>query len=187
MAAAMKTMIAMSVIVACGLAASVLAQPGMKIGYVDTEMVLQGLLEFKEVDREARTKIEVKEEEGQAKLEAIRKLEEELSVMSEEARKVRYAELNRMRQELYDFQQTAREEILERQSVDLKRIANKIKAAIEKLGREQGFTMILDVKPVLYLDATQVVDLTDKVIQMLNKAYEEEKQKLQRKAPARVQ
>lgn len=169
------------------LALHVAAQPVLKIGYVDTEVVLQGLTEFKEVDREARTKIEVKEEEGQAKLEAIRKLEEELSVLSEEARKARYAELNRMRQELYEFQQQAREEILERQSVDLKRIANKIKAAIEKIGREQRYTLILDVKPVLYLDPGQVVDLTDKVIQMLNKAYEEEKQKLQRKAPARVQ
>jgi len=187
MVAAMRTMMTIGLVLMSALAQKVQAEPAIKIGYVDTEMVLQGLLEFKEVDREARTKIEVKEEEGQAKLEAIRKLEEELSVMSEEQRKARYAEFNRMRQELYEFQQQTREEILERQSVDLKRIANKIKAAIEKLSREQGFTLVLDVKPVLYLNPAQVVDLTDKVTQMLNSAYEQERQRLQRKAPARVE
>jgi len=182
----MKTMMAAGLGLVCAAVLCATAAE-IKIGYVDTEAVLQGSLEFKEVDRDARTKIEVKEEEGQSKLEALRKLEEELSVMSEEMRKARFTEYNRMRQELMDFQQQTREEILERQSVDLKRIANKIKQAIEKISREQGYTLVLDIKPVLYLDAATVVDLTDKVTQALNGAYEQERQKLQRKTPARVQ
>jgi|GEM_PF-1010588 len=154
---------------------------------VDTELVLQGSLEFKEIDREARSKIDLKEEEGQQKLGAIRKLEEELSVMSEEQRKARLPEYNRKRQELMDFQTQSREDILERQSVDLKRIANKIRAIIEQLGRDQHLTMILDVKPILYLNAVQVTDLTERVTQLLNADYEKEKDKLQRKVPTRVQ
>jgi Skp family chaperone for outer membrane proteins len=157
------------------------------IGSVDTELVLQGALEFKEIDREARSKIDLKEEEGQQKLGAIRKLEEELSVMSEEQRKARLAEYNRKRQELLDFQTQSREEILERQSVDLKRIANKIRTIIAQLGRDQHLTMIFDVKPILYLNATQVIDLTERVTQLLNADYEKEKDKLQRKVPTRVQ
>jgi Skp family chaperone for outer membrane proteins len=167
-------------------AATATAGP-VAIGYVDTELVLQGSLEFKEIDREARSKIDLKEEEGQQKLEAIRKLEEELSVMSEDQRKARLAEYNRKRQELVDFQAQSRDEILERQSVDLKRIANKIRAIIEQIGRDQQFTVILDVKPILYLNASKVVDLTERVTQLLNAEYLKEKDKMQRKLPTRVQ
>jgi len=107
--------------------------------------------------------------------------------MSEEQRKARLAEYNRKRQELMDFQTQSREEILERQSVDLKRIANKIRTIIEQLGRDQHLTMIFDVKPILYLNAAQVTDLTERVTQLLNADYEKEKDKLQRKVPTRVQ
>jgi len=168
-------------------AGPIAAATALKIGFVDTETVLQGSLEFKEVDREARTKVDLKEEEGQKKLEEIRKLEEELSVMSEEQRKTRLSEYNRKRQDLVDFQTQTRDEILERQGVDLKRIAAKIKRIIETVGAGEHMTVIFDTKPVLYIDAAQVVDLTDRVTQTLNAEYEKEKEKLRLKMPTRVQ
>lgn len=168
-------------------AGPIAAVTALRIGFVDTETVLQGSLEFKEVDREARTKVDLKEEEGQKKLEEIRKLEEELSVMSEEQRRTRLSEYNRKRQDLVDFQTQTREEILERQGVDLKRIAAKIKRIIETVGASEHMTVIFDTKPVLYIDAAQVVDLTDRVTQTLNAEYAKEKEKLRLKMPTRVQ
>jgi outer membrane protein len=166
---------------------SAAADQQLKFGYVDTERVLQGSLEFKEVDREARLKIELKEEEGQKMLEDLRQLEEELSVLSDEQRKQMMDEYVRKREDLLDFQEQARQEILDRQSVDLKRIATKIKDIIEDLSRAQGLTMVFDVKSVLYLDRTLVTDLSDKVVAKLNEDYRKEKERLQRKAPERVQ
>jgi Skp family chaperone for outer membrane proteins len=178
-------------LVALTLIASALAYAAngdaITMAYVDTERILQGSLEFKEVDRDARLKIELKEEEGQKMLDDLRKFEEELSVLGEEQRQQRLNEYMRMREDLVDFQEQAREEILDRQSVDLKRVAAKIKKIIEAISREQGITMVFDVKPVLYLDPTRVVDLTDKVVAKLNEDYQKEKERLQRKAPARVQ
>ena len=88
-----------------------------------------------------------------------------------------------MKKELDAFQQQTKDEVLERQSVDLKRIANKIKRTIEKLSHEMNMTLVFDLKPILYLDRTQVTDLTDKVIEQLNKNYESEKQRLRDKMP----
>ena len=172
----------------CALGALMLqAEEKTTIGFVDTEKVLQGSLEFKEVDREARVKVEIKEEEGQKMLQDLRKMEEEIKVMAEDKQKLMFEEYRRKLLELEDFREKSREEILESQSVDLKRIANKIKDVIEKLGSELKMTLILDLKPILYLDRTTVIDLTDKVTNELNKQYDAEKQKMLRKTPTRVE
>ncbi|RLD09957.1 MAG: hypothetical protein DRI44_07250 [Chlamydiae bacterium] len=158
-------------------------QAALRIGYADTERIMLASIEYKEIDREARYKIELKEEEGQQKLDALKKLANEISELSEEKRKPLIREYRRKQEDLAVFQQQTKDEVLERQSVDLKRIANKIKRSIEEISRDMNMTVVFDLKPILYLDRTQVTDLTDKVIEALNKEYEEEKQKLRKKMP----
>jgi len=155
----------------------------LRIGFTDTERIMIASIEYKEIDREARYKIEIKEEEGQIKLDELKKLATEISELSDDQRKPFIREYRRKQEELDAFQQQTKDEVLERQSVDLKRIANKIKRTIEKLSREMNMTLVFDLKPILYLDRTQVIDLTDKVIEQLNKNYESEKQRLRDKMP----
>jgi len=158
----------------------------LTMAFVDTEKVLQGSMEFKEVDREARMKIELKEEEGQRMLQEIQKLEESLAVMAENKREMFIKEYQRKIEELDKFRQQARDEILDLQSVDLKRIANKIKNIIEAIAKKKKITMVLELKPILYLDRTKVIDLSPQVIEEINKQYELEKEKLRIKTPKRV-
>ena len=155
----------------------------LRIGFTDTERIMLASLEYKEIDREARYKIEIKEEEGQIKLDELKKLATEISELSEDQRKPFIREYRRKQDELDAFQQQTKDEVLERQSVDLKRIANKIKRTIETISREMNMTLVFDLKPILYLDRTQVTDLTDKIIEQLNKNYESEKQRLRDKMP----
>jgi Skp family chaperone for outer membrane proteins len=156
------------------------------MAFVDTEKVLQGSMEFKEVDREARMKIELKEEEGQRMLQEIQKLEEELSVMADSKREMYIKEYQRKIEALDKLREQARDEIMDRQSVDLKRIANKIKNVIEEIAKKKNLTMVLELKPILYLDRTKVIDISPQVIEEINKQYELEKEKLRIKAPKRV-
>jgi len=116
-------------------------------------------------------------------LDEIKKLGNEIATLSDEKKKPLIKEYRRKQEALLNFQQQTKDEILERQSVDLKRIANKIKRAIEKISRDMNLTIVFDLKPVLYLDRTQVTDITDKVIEKLNSEYESEKQKLRKKMP----
>jgi len=155
----------------------------LRIGFTDTERIMLASLEYKEIDREARYKIELKEEEGQIKLDELKKLANEISELSEEKRKPLIREYRRKQEDLATFQQQTKDEVLERQSVDLKRIANKIKRTIEIISREMNMTLVFDLKPILYLDRTKVIDLTDKVIEKLNKDYKAEKQRLRDKMP----
>ena len=165
---------------------TVKANSEIKIAYVDTDQVLTKLTEYREIDRDARYSLEIKEEEGQKMLDELKKLGEELSALSEEKRKPRLAEYKTKQENLLRFREKARDEIFEKQSIDMKRVASKIQDVIEIIGKEKGMTLVFDLKPILYLDRTKVTDLTDKVTEKLNADYEKEKEKLRRKLPKRV-
>ncbi len=162
------------------------ADSGIKIAYVDTDQVLTKLTEYREIDREARFNLELKEEDGQKMLNELKKLGEELSALSEEKRKPRLAEYKTKQEALLSFREKARDEIFEKQSIDMKRVASKIQDIIEAIGKENKMTLVLDLKPILYLDRTKITDLTSKVTEKLNADYEKEKEKLRRKLPKRV-
>ena len=71
-------------------------------------------IEYKEIDREARYKIELKEEEGQQKLNELKKLANEISELSGENRKPLIREYRMKEENLQTFQQQTKEEVLEK-------------------------------------------------------------------------
>jgi len=182
-----KNFTIISVIVALSAFAFVAkADSGIRTAYVDTDQVLTKLTEYREIDRDARFNLELKEEEGQKMLDKLKKLGEELSALSEDKRKPRMAEYKTKQEALLRFREKARDEIFEKQSLDMKRVASKIQDVIETIGKDKNMTLVFDLKPILYLDRTKVTDLTEKVIERLNADYEKEKEKLRRKLPKRV-
>ena len=162
------------------------AESGIRIAYVDTDQVLTKLTEYREIDREARFNLELKEEEGQKMLDELKKLGEELSALSEEKRKPRMLEYKNKQEALLRFREKARDEIFEKQSIDMKRVASKIQDIIEVIGKDKKMTLVFDLKPILYLDRTKITDLTAVVTEKLNADYEKEKERLRRKLPKRV-
>lgn len=70
-------------------------------------------------------------------------------------------ELNEMNQRLQQFDQTARQEMANMQQQLLSPILQKANEAVDKLGKEQGFTYIFDVSAgsLLFIDENVSVDL----------------------------
>jgi len=182
----MKKFITLIIVALCAFAFVAKADSGIKIAYVDTDQVLTKLTEYREIDRDARFNLELKEEEGQKMLDELKKLGEELAALSEEKRKPRMAEYKTQQEALLRFREKARDEIFEKQSIDMKRVAGKIQDTIEAIGKDKKMTLVFDLKPILYLDRTKVTDLTAVVTEKLNADYEKEKEKLRRKLPKRV-
>ena len=157
-----------------------------KIAYVDTSEVVMRSLEFKEYDRQAQSKIDLKDEEVQKKREELRKLREELAALSAEKQKELQPQYYRKLQEYDDFLSESRDEITSRSSVELKNIAQKVQRIIETIGREMELALVIDAKAVLYADKSKMTNLTDKVVDILNTEYEKEKEKMRVKVPDRV-
>ena len=76
--------------------------------------------------------------------------------------KIRVQEIQELIQRIENFQQTARQELTRKESELLAPIYEKLQKAIEQVGEENGYAMILNPQVTLYIGKA-AIDATDKV------------------------
>lgn len=140
----------------------------VKIGIVDTNAVFTVMPETTAAQTKL-TDIQNKYQEEYTRLETeYKRMVEELQQMKEDElpaikeRKTR--ELNDYQQKIQVFMQSADQDIAQQQQTLMTPIAQKIKEAIESVGRENGYSLIQAYSPdqILYY-GSPVEDITDKV------------------------
>ncbi|NTU50757.1 MAG: OmpH family outer membrane protein [Desulfobulbaceae bacterium] len=158
------------------LGGTVFAQGVQKIGYVDTEKLIQQMPEAKQAEAALKKLTDQWEAEfGKLKKdyeESIADYERKKSTMAATAKQQKEEEILKKQQVLQEFQvkKLGRGGELERKQVDLlKPIRDKAMKAIEKIAKQQGYTMVIEkgsvVNVVLYADKAN--DLTFKVLDEL--------------------
>ena len=155
----------------------------MSFAYVNTEDVLQGSKEFKECERKALTKRDLKTEEIAQMSAQLDKLEAQIAALSAEKSAPLREQYAKDFDRIERFKEQATEEITAQHSHDMERIAGKIRNIIEKIGARDNVSLMLDLKAILYLDQKVVKDYTKEVTNELNRQYDEELDKLRSKLP----
>ena len=156
---------------------------GISFAYVNTEDVLQGSKEFKECERKALTKRDLRTEEISQMTAQLDKLEAQITALSAEKSAALREQYAKDFDRIERFKEQATEEITAQHSHDMERIASKIRAIIEKIGSRDNVSLMLDLKAILYLDQKVVKDYTKEVTTELNRQYDEELDKLRSKLP----
>ncbi len=149
--------------------AAILALPAIasaqtvKIGLVDTQAVMVSLPEMKAADEKLQaTAKSYQEEYSKLGEEMNRKLEEFKAMKEDEPaaikeRKTR--ELEDFNQKIQQFQQQADQDLSKLQQDLLMPIQQKVRDAIQSVGKEGGYTLIQDLQQQLYY-AAPAVDIT---------------------------
>lgn len=152
------------IILAAALALPVLASAQtVKIGLVDTNAVMTSLPETKAAsDKMEATAKSYQEEYSKLGEEMNRKLEEFKAMKEDEPaaikeRKTR--ELEDFNQKIQQFQQQADQDLSKLQQDLLGPIQQKIRDAIQSVGKEGGYTLIQELQQQLYY-AAPAVDIT---------------------------
>ncbi len=158
--------------VVSGLARPASAETGssVKIGYVDMQRALNDVNEGKA----AKAKLEA---DGNAKKKKLEIMQNELKAMKEDLDKQRLilskealAEKEaKFQQKFIELQKTSMDfekEFAEKEMSFIKPIGEKLQSVIQKMGSDEGYTMIVPV--AVY--AGPGIDLTDKVIATYNKS-----------------
>ncbi len=145
-----------------------------KIALVDLQKAVQATAQGKKAKTELETELEKKKKELQKKDADLKKMNEDLekkkSVLSEEALSKKQAEFQEEMVKFRDVVGKSQMEIQKRERELTQPILDKMRKIIEKVGKEKGYTLILESGPfVLYADKAQ--DITDDVI----KAFEKNK------------
>lgn len=148
---------------------SAMAQKTIKLGHINSNELMQ-IMPGRDT---AQAKLQKEVEDLQAEMESMKK-EYETRVndylakkdqLSELIRKTKESDLQAMGARIEEFQQNAQTLLQERQEALLKPIVDKAKSAIEAVGKENGYTYILDsgVGAVLYSqDSDDIMPLVKK-------------------------
>lgn len=172
------------------IAGNVYSQQTLKLGYVDSEVIIKQLPEYKLItdelealqksyldtistrENEIKSKAEVfktKYEDAQKKVESgVIKTDEEMKALNQEISDLQ-RELQSLDDNLSTYKQTVREALYEKQNLLFKPVQEKVKKAIEDLAKEMKVNFVFDktdsVGALLYGD--KEFDLTFKVLDKL--------------------
>lgn len=144
------------------------AQTSVKIGLVDTGAVIQAMPDTQEAQKKVADASKKYEDEYARLGEEMKRMYDELNNMKEDElpaiRERKTREFQDYQVKVQTFEQNAQQDLQRMQAELLNPIFQKIKDAVESVGKEGGFGMIQDYNPqqTLYF-AAPVVDVTAQV------------------------
>ncbi|MBI5632475.1 MAG: OmpH family outer membrane protein [Nitrospirae bacterium] len=153
---------------------SVFAADTLKIGFVD----LVKALNESDTGKKAKADLEflIKSKQGaiDEKGKAIEKgkvdLEKQASVLSQDARKSKEEELERLIREYQRLVSDSQTEVKKKESELTGDILKDIRAIIQKIGQDEAYTLILENAEGQILYSKKEIDLTDAVIKKHNES-----------------
>lgn len=146
-----------------------------KIGVIDMQKLQEKSSSFRKIREKLRLKFEVLQKKLDKEKKELLKIEEELkkqsmmlSLDAKENRQKELAKKSRHYKYLYDeYNQEMKEAELEAN----RRVGKEIEKLVEKIGKKDGYTLILERRGVGLIFRDDAVDITDRII----KAYDQPK------------
>ena len=164
-----------------GILFSSLIAESTKIAYVDTDRVMAETESTKEAQQIFQNEQKEWEQKISEMQEEIDKLtadyESKKLVLTEEGKEEAQQKIKEKQQELQDYYQEIygqEGKAVQRNSKLLEPILEKLKNVIEKVAVENNYTIVLDAAAGALLYAKPGIDVTEEVIDEMNKTLEEE-------------
>ena len=161
-----KSLAILAAAVCLSLAASSAFAADIKIGFVDLQKVQMDSKAGKAAITAVEKFFKEKQDQLDAKQTEVEKLlqdfEKKSAVLSADKRKQQEETLNKDLKDLQRFKSDAEDEVNKKKAEVAKQLFDDVSTVINKFGKEEGYTLILEKNSVLY--APEAVDVTDKVI-----------------------
>jgi outer membrane protein len=155
-------------LVCVGLVASPVMAEVQKIGYVDLQKALNLSAAGKVAKEKIKTKVQSYDVDVQQRQEELKKLKEDLEkqamLLSDEARNAKEREYQ---QKVKDYQRFTKDiqETLQQTDADLTRkILESLLKVVQDVGKNKGYTLVLEKTESSIVYADESIDMTDEVI-----------------------
>ncbi len=143
-----------------------------KIGYIDLQRIVYesdaGKKAKSELDALIKSKQAIVDEKRQNLEKLKSELEKQASVLSPEARKAKQDEIEKMEREYLRLAQDSETELRKKDAELKEAIVKEIFELMDKIGKEEGYTLILDRSMVIY--GNKEIDITNMVIKRYNES-----------------
>ena len=144
----------------------------VKIGYVDMRVALNESEAGKKAKIELESLIKTKQSSIEEKGKTIEKLkgdfEKQASVLSADARKSKEEEIERLARDFQRLVQDSQNDVKKKEGEITGSILKEIRDVVEKIGQEEGYSLILENAEGIILFSRKDLDVTEKVIKTYN-------------------
>jgi len=150
-----------------------------KIGYADLRVALNesdaGKKAKIELESLIKTKQAVIDEKGKSIEKLKGELEKQTSVLSGEARKSKEEEIERLVRDYQRLVQDAQNDVKKKETELTGSILKELRDVVEKIGKDEGYSLIIENVEGIILYAKKDLDITDKVIKNFNETRVKQK------------
>ncbi|MEJ2744507.1 MAG: OmpH family outer membrane protein [bacterium] len=148
---------------------------GGKVAFVAVENLFEKYQ--KTVDLNAKLQKERKKKiaERKAMVEEINKLKDEADLLRDDAKRKKEAVVDAKVKALYQFEEKVKREAIQKQARLQEEILGEIRSALAEIGKREGYDMIFAVTDDDIGYHSAKLDITSRVVKMLNKKYGETK------------
>jgi outer membrane protein len=149
-----------------------------KIGYIDSQKIISQYQKAQEIRKEFDSKVKEWKDEISRRQEELEKLQKSLQTQSfmltEEARLRKIEEMQKKKTELENFineiyRKDGKAEALNRDL--MQPLLQEIDTIVSEIAREEEYSLILDSSTGVVIYADEIYDITNKIIEALNKKY----------------
>ena len=141
----------------------------LSIGYIDLAKIFDQYEKTKDSDKNLETEWQGRQSEIKVLREDITRLKDELEVLSESAKAKKQEVIDSKIKELQGFTKEIQDELTSERNEIVRQILKDIDTIINKYGESNGYDLILNERVLLY--RAEGLDLTDKIVKILNDKY----------------
>ncbi len=140
-----------------------------KIAHMDLTKIFDEYNKTKDLDKQLENKGNAKQTERDKLVAEIKKLKDELELMSDKGKEAKQTAIDDKIKKLQDFDRESRDALRKERDDMARQILKEIKDTIDTVGKKDGYSLILDSRAVLY--GKEGDDLTNSILKTLNDKY----------------
>lgn len=145
-----------------------------KVGFVNMGKLFDNYEKTIQEDKALAEKGAQKTTEREVMVQEVRRLKDELAILSNENKEEKQVAIDERLRELQDFDRTARLELEKERKRVFREVLNDIEAVINEYGGKNSFQFIFHDSALLY--KTDKLDVTEDILAELNNRFRKEKQ-----------
>ncbi len=141
----------------------------LNLGYIDLAKIFDQYEKTKDSDKDLEAEWQGKQSKVEELKKEITRLKDELEVLSESVKAKKQGIIDGKIRELQEFTKEIQDELTSERNEVVSQILKDIDTVIEEYGKDNGYNLIFNERVLLY--HAEGLDLTDKIVKILNDNY----------------
>jgi outer membrane protein len=146
-----------------------LAQAAEKFAYVDLSRAFSEYNKTKDYDKVLSDRENSYSQEREKKVNEVKQFQDKMNLLSDKEKETKKAEMETKVKALQEYDRQKQTDLRKDQDEKMKEILKDIEDTVKKYSEKEGYSFVFNNRVLVYENKS--FDITDKVIDLLNKAY----------------